>query len=83
MNRNRLKNNLVKLEILLNLQPQNQRSVAQLVEHVTLNHGVEGSSPSGPTTFFQIPHALWDFLFWENYRSKCIKYFTDTCLAVA
>ena len=25
------------------------RSVAQPVEHVTLNHGVEGSSPSGPT----------------------------------
>ena len=25
------------------------RFVAQLVEHVTLNHGVEGSSPSEPT----------------------------------
>ncbi len=25
------------------------RFVAQLVEHVTLNHGVEGSIPSGPT----------------------------------
>ena len=25
------------------------RLVAQLVEHVTLNHGVEGSSPSEPT----------------------------------
>ncbi len=25
------------------------RSVAQLVEHLTLNQGVEGSSPSGPT----------------------------------
>ena len=25
------------------------RPVAQLVEHVTLNHGVEGSIPSGPT----------------------------------
>jgi hypothetical protein len=25
------------------------RSVAQLVEYMTLNHGVEGSIPSGPT----------------------------------
>ena len=25
------------------------RPVAQLAEHVTLNHGVEGSIPSGPT----------------------------------
>jgi hypothetical protein len=30
---------------ILNLQ---NRSVAQLAEHVTLNHGVEGSSPSRP-----------------------------------
>jgi hypothetical protein len=30
------------------------RPVAQLAEHVTLNHGVEGSIPSGPTneTYF-------------------------------
>ena len=28
---------------------QEFRSVAQLAEHVTLNHGVEGSIPSGPT----------------------------------
>ncbi len=34
-------------EYLLHLCPQN-RSVAQLAEHVTLNHGVEGSSPSRP-----------------------------------
>jgi hypothetical protein len=27
------------------------RPVAQLVEHVTLNHGVEGSIPSGPTKY--------------------------------
>ena len=25
------------------------RPVAQLAEHLTLNHGVEGSIPSGPT----------------------------------
>lgn len=33
---------------LLNL-PTYLRPVAQLAEHVTLNHGVEGSIPSGPT----------------------------------
>ena len=27
------------------------RFVAQLVEHVTLNHGVEGSIPSEPTNY--------------------------------
>ena len=30
------------------------RPVAQLAEHVTLNHGVEGSIPSGPTKTFLI-----------------------------
>ena len=27
------------------LQPQNDASVAQLVEHLTLNQGVQGSTP--------------------------------------
>lgn len=40
-------NYLAIFEILLNLHPL--RSVAQLVEHVTLNHGVESSILSGPT----------------------------------
>jgi len=43
----------------------NEMNLRKFVHFVTLNHGVEGSSPSGPTTCFQIPHAMWDFLFWE------------------
>jgi hypothetical protein len=37
------------------------RSVAQLVEHVTLNHGVEGSSPSGPTKgrLYDLPFCIY------------------------
>ena len=31
------------------LQPQNDASVAQLVEHLTLNQGVQGSTPCGST----------------------------------
>jgi hypothetical protein len=34
---------------LINFNFQDNRPVAQLAEHVTLNHGVEGSIPSGPT----------------------------------
>ncbi len=30
-------------------EQRTRRFVAQLVEHVTLNHGVEGSNPSEPT----------------------------------
>ncbi len=30
------------------------RSVAQLVEHMTLNHGVQGSSPCGPTEIVRL-----------------------------
>lgn len=33
------------------------RSVAQLAEHVTLNHGVEGSSPSGPANLLIINYT--------------------------
>ncbi len=36
-------------KILLYLQPQRSRSVAQLVEHDTLNVGVVGSRPTGTT----------------------------------
>ena len=32
------------------LQPQNDASVAQLVEHLTLNQGVQGSTPCGSTS---------------------------------
>ena len=32
------------------LHPQNDASVAQLVEHLTLNQGVQGSTPCGSTT---------------------------------
>lgn len=35
--------------LLLHSEFKPMRLVAQLVEHVTLNHGVEGSSPSEPT----------------------------------
>ena len=31
------------------LHPQNDASVAQLVEHLTLNQGVQGSTPCGST----------------------------------
>ncbi|MBP1670316.1 MAG: hypothetical protein H6Q21_2682 [Bacteroidetes bacterium] len=30
------------------------RSVAQLVEHMTLNHGVQGSIPCGPTRMVRL-----------------------------
>ena len=30
------------------------RSVAQLVEHMTLNHGVQGSIPCGPTEIVRL-----------------------------
>ena len=32
--------------------------VAQVVEHVTFNHGVEGSSPSALTKLYQRPEAV-------------------------
>ena len=32
------------------LHPQNDASVAQLVEHLTLNQGVQGSTPCGSTS---------------------------------
>ena len=41
------------------------RSIAQLAEHVTLNLGVEGSSPSGPTGFLAVPFLGQPF-FWGN-----------------
>ena len=31
------------------MHPQNDASVAQLVEHLTLNQGVQGSTPCGST----------------------------------
>ena len=40
-------NNLMKKVVLLH--PQNDASVAQLVEHLTLNQGVQGSTPCGST----------------------------------
>ena len=38
----------VKKKVVL-LHPQNDASVAQLVEHLTLNQGVQGSTPCGST----------------------------------
>jgi hypothetical protein len=34
------------------------RSVAQLVEHMTLNHGVQGSIPCGPTDLGHSPDRV-------------------------
>ena len=39
---------------LLFLRSENWRLVAQLVEHVTLNHGVVGSIPTEPTRLLEI-----------------------------
>ena len=38
----------IKKKVVL-LHPQNDASVAQLVEHLTLNQGVQGSTPCGST----------------------------------
>jgi tRNA (cmo5U34)-methyltransferase len=51
------------------------RPVAQLAEHVTLNHGVEGSIPSGPTqnmNEFDIKAAGWDQNAMHLARSEAI-----------
>lgn len=47
---------------LYNFAPE-LRFVAQLVEHVTLNHGVEGSSPSEPTIMKNPPANPGGFCF--------------------
>ena len=39
---------IVRKKVVL-LHPQNDASVAQLVEHLTLNQGVQGSTPCGST----------------------------------
>ena len=39
---------IIKKKVVL-LHPQNDASVAQLVEHLTLNQGVQGSTPCGST----------------------------------
>ena len=39
---------MVRKKVVL-LHPQNDASVAQLVEHLTLNQGVQGSTPCGST----------------------------------
>lgn len=43
-------------EILLNFARLLKLSVAQLAEQMTLNHRVEGSSPSGETLYREMDH---------------------------
>ena len=38
--------------------PGNYASVAQLVEHVTENHSVVGSIPTGGTTYADLAHLV-------------------------
>ena len=54
-------NNLMKKVVLLH--PQNDASVAQLVEHLTLNQGVQGSTPCGSTTLKSQSVKSADWLF--------------------
>ena len=42
------KMSIIRKKVVL-LHPQNDASVAQLVEHLTLNQGVQGSTPCGST----------------------------------